>query len=239
MSQTTQSKPVVENKPAQPVMKGSREIRHDLFKLLPAKMEKNNGWKHKQPIIVEHEHSHIFHSRNEKTGKANKSCNPIGGHFHHVTVNWNKTVKKRFLKDGVWEEKDQPEVICGPAMTLHRSQGPDGIEYTEERPPTIAVDARMPQYKHLANEGQGENAARVDRHTHDVEYIETEFFTMGERNEFRKMQYQQVRSAMEGPVSPQVVAATALAQGAATGKNIADGKGTPSAGDGASAGNAQ
>jgi hypothetical protein len=219
-------KPTVQNKAAQPVMKGSREIRHDLFKLMPAKMVKNNGWKHKQPILTRLEHCHIFHSRNEKTGKINKHTSPTGNHFHEIKVDWNKTERRTFLIDGELVEREQPVVVCGPALTYERANV-DGVEIKTITPPKVAVDARLPQFQGLANEGSGENAFHVDQHTHDVMYLETEYFTVGDRDRMRKETYQQVRSVMDGPVSPQAMHVQNLAATAAEGKNIADGKGAP------------
>lgn len=209
------------------VMKGSRTVRHDLFKLMPARMTKNNGWKSKQPIIVHHEHTHIFHSKNEKTGKANQYCSPAGGHFHEIITDWSRKVTKKVVIEGEPQEFEGPHITCGPALCIKRSTGADGTDVKEIVPPSIAIDGRLPQFKAMVNEGQGADAFMVDRHKHEVIYLQSEYFTVGERDEFRKKQYNEVRNAMEGPGSSQVAHAARLQANAAIGKQIADGKGTP------------
>jgi len=228
MNEAKKAAPVVENREAKIVMKGNRQIRHDLFKLAPAKMTKNNGWKQGLPILVHHEHTHIFHSRSEKTGKVNVHCSPAGGHFHEVVVDWTKTVKKTVELDGVMQEIESPMVKCGPALCIHRAMV-DGVEIKEIVPPSIAVDTRSPAFAHLKNavDNPGKDGQLVDRHTHDVIYLQSEYFTMGERNEFRKHNRQEVQNAMSGPASQQIMAAAQLAANAAKGKEIADGKAAP------------
>lgn len=69
----------------QRVYRGTQEFDHDLFKLLPAKLVRNNGYDDENPILVEIEHSHIFHTV-DSNGKKQDACCPIGGHFHMVKI---------------------------------------------------------------------------------------------------------------------------------------------------------
>ncbi len=67
---------------AKRTIKGSVQVHHDLFKLLPANFQKNVHLPH-QPRWVPVEHCHFFHTRDSK-GKKLKYCSSVGGHAHEV-----------------------------------------------------------------------------------------------------------------------------------------------------------
>lgn len=67
------------------IMKGDIKFYVDTFKLDVATMKKNiapigDGF---APNYLPMEHSHIFHTRDKK-GNENKTCAPVGGHYHEV-----------------------------------------------------------------------------------------------------------------------------------------------------------
>jgi len=63
--------------------KSQQNITHDLFKLLVAKVKKNTSWAPGQKEYVSVEHCHFYHSV-DKSGAPQKTCSPIGGHFHEI-----------------------------------------------------------------------------------------------------------------------------------------------------------
>jgi len=91
MSSTTNKPKPSTTKPTLPektttntrVYKGQSELDHDLYKLAPAVMKKNQAVDGHQPMYVPLEHCHIFHSI-DSNGKVQTSCNAIGGHFHEM-----------------------------------------------------------------------------------------------------------------------------------------------------------
>lgn len=66
------------------VYKNEQKLIHDLFKLLPANVLQDHGFEN-SPMIVRMEHSHLFHTI-DSSGRPQKTCVPIGGHFHFVEV---------------------------------------------------------------------------------------------------------------------------------------------------------
>lgn len=66
------------------IYKNEQKLIHDLFKLLPAQVLQDHGFEN-SPMIVKMEHSHLFHTI-DSSGRPQKTCVPIGGHFHFVEV---------------------------------------------------------------------------------------------------------------------------------------------------------
>ena len=175
------------------VMKGTRSFEHDLFKLQAAKMLKNHSWKFKEPMIVELEHAHIFHSINDATLQPNTHCTAVGGHTHEITVDWTKKVRReKTLPDGRVEIYEGPLVKCGPAVEVkvtHRG-GRSFRKYVK-----VGWPGTNPQ--------NGDDVMIEDDHTHDVEYLDTETISLGQRNERRQEERQRVASVMQGPPATQ------------------------------------
>ena len=160
------------------IYRGQREFKHDLFKLKVAKMKRNEGWIHRAPNLIEFEHCHVYHSINEKTGKTNLYCSPLGGHFHEITVNWDKKSKSGH----------GPLVTVGPALTKKRIRIPGS-----NTPRNRVVPVSWVRYN--ANNDTDETV--VDNHTHEAEYIDTERIVMGSRDQRREDERNRIRSAMD------------------------------------------
>ena len=159
------------------VMKGTREIVHDLFKLRPAMLKRNISWKYKLPSIIELEHSHVFHSIDGDTFQPNKYCAPVGGHFHEITVDWDRPGK-----DG------GPLVTCGPALQIIKTRVDDEVI-------TEIVPVEFEVHEKLKKKGRGDI---VDNHTHEVEYIDSETLSARAQNDRRQAERDKISRAMSG-----------------------------------------
>ncbi len=67
------------------VTKGSRLFMHDLYKLEAAKFLKNTSYKEAQPMLINVEHCHFYHSHNSR-GKPQTHASLQNGHTHLITV---------------------------------------------------------------------------------------------------------------------------------------------------------
>lgn len=158
------------------VLKGHRVFFHDLFKLKVAKMTKNTT--DYKPFVftpIELEHTHVFHSVSER-GVKREYCAPVGGHFHKVTVT------------GV-DEHGQPKAECGPPLRfIHRR-----LHSGNKR-----MVRRMAPIEHeYENSNDGSTHTFVDKHTHEVEYIDSEELSQAKRQAQREAQKAEVQSMMD------------------------------------------
>jgi len=127
-------------------MKGNREFRHDLYKLLISKVKKNYSYKIGDPNIWDVEHCHFYHNKDSK-GKEQEYCQPIAGHFHKIDV---------------WVEEDGSiKAKCGPPMQKVRIKIRPG-KYK-----------KVIQGISFEND-HGDMSPIPDNHTHDVVYVESE-----------------------------------------------------------------
>ena len=103
VKKTKSQQTTVETQTTQPIiqreLKGERKVHHDLFKLLPANMLKNESFT-EMPRYVETEHCHFFHTV-DSSGKVQTQTHEVGGHFHKIEV---------YHSGGV------PEIRVSPAM---------------------------------------------------------------------------------------------------------------------------
>ena len=198
------------------VMKGSRSVEHDLFKLQPAKMLKNQSWKFKDPMIVELEHAHIFHSINDATMQPNSHCTAVGGHTHEIKVDWTKKVRReKRLPDGRVEIYEGPAVTCGPAVEVKSVQ-------RGNRSFRQFVPVGWPGY----DQQTGQEILITDTHTHEVEYLDTETISLGQRNERRQEERQRVAAVMQGPPATQAARQAGMQQNAqSVAGNVKEGAG--------------
>lgn len=141
--------------------KGSETYRHDLFKLGVAKLKKNISWKKKLPEIIQLEHTHLFHSHDNK-GQVNKTCVPVAGHYHEVMTLINQ--------DGELIAK------CGPP-----------IRKVEKRLETGKIKS-VPQQVQWVRQNQqtGEDELEVDNHVHEVIYLASEEISAAKITEIQK-----------------------------------------------------
>lgn len=84
--------------------KGDFEFRHDLVRLKVSTMQKNVSYKKYVPQLEPVQHEHFFHSVDMK-GRANRYCQAVGGHFHEVTVDWDRP-----------DAHGNPTIKVGPAL---------------------------------------------------------------------------------------------------------------------------
>lgn len=121
-------------------VKGTEGFRHDLFKLKPAEMLKNQSFKKGRVQIEKVEHTHFFHTF-DSNGKAQEFSTPTGGHFHEIS----------------WEVDDSGDLQakCGPAM-----------QYVYKK---LAGRQRKKIAEIKWNDEEMERIV-VDDHTHECEY---------------------------------------------------------------------
>lgn len=143
--------------------KGSREFRHDLFKLELATMRKNTSYKKFHPALEPVPHVHFFHSHDMK-GRENIHCQAVGGHFHEVTSEWG-------------EEPDGTPFIkstkCGPALRQVQKRTRGGKMKTVIEPVKWAMgDAAIDD-----SDEDSVTGYETDEHTHKVVYHGSELIS--------------------------------------------------------------
>lgn len=93
--------------PIKRVFADNIQIFHDLFRLNTAEMKRNKSW-NDTPMWVSIKHEHFFHTV-DSSGRPQKYCAPVGGHFHELKVTKNN---KGEIVD--------VEVIGGPLKFLRK-----------------------------------------------------------------------------------------------------------------------
>lgn len=179
--------------------KGSKEVEHDLFKLLPATMKRNISWKWKRPNVVQLEHCHIFHSVDSDTLKANKYSTSVGGHFHEINVDWEHA-----------DADGQPRIVCGPPLEMIKTQIDD--EVIREIVPVV-----FEVHDKLKRKGAKDI---VDDHTHELEYLGSETLTQNGTQELRASQKKVIAATQDGTVSKQFVKGEAMKSNAEKVQNV-------------------
>jgi hypothetical protein len=131
--------------------KGDLTFTHHLFRLEPAEMRMNVSWKKYQPRLIEMSHGHIYHSVNDRNGKANQYCSPTGGHFHEIITEW-----------GVDEAGNEVliKAECGPAMEKKKFKNRSGTQSSKDIP--------------VKFETEEHDRFITDDHKHEVSYVDTE-----------------------------------------------------------------
>lgn len=172
--------------------RSSVEHTDDLFKLKVGIGKRNISWKAREPNLVTYEHCHFFHSINDTTMQPNKYCTPTGGHFHEVTI--KRDAKGEIVK-----------MECGPALEMvprKTGKGPS------RRATPVAWESFLSEneQERLSHEGQSIPEFKLvrDNHTHELEYLGSEVFTAGSRQNRRQEEQAKVKAASVGqPVSMQ------------------------------------
>lgn len=139
----------------QPFARGMGSFVHDLFKLAPAMMKKNTSYDKKKVTLIDVEHGHFFHSADRK-GKPNKFTTATGGHYHEVSVDWNKV-----------GPNGGPVVHVGPALREKTILMNDGVRRK--------VRDHLVEWPTVLN---NRNTTLKDDHTHTVEYLGREVLTI-------------------------------------------------------------
>lgn len=132
-------------------MKGEQTFNHDLYKLGPAISMTNVNWQKYQPKLIEVNHSHVFHSINDKNGQPLKYCSPQSGHFHEVVAEWSEGADGNMVL---------VKAECGPALDRIKVKDRTGNQITKIVP--------------RAFQTADPDAPIVDSHTHEVFYIDSE-----------------------------------------------------------------
>lgn len=163
-------------------------VDHHLFKLKAADMKKNTSFKGAEPNILMVEHAHIYHSHNDKNGKVNDYCTPVGGHTHRVEI----------IEWGTDENGDKyvKKVKCGPPVKLVLQKRGD------RAPKKAYAPIVYPRY-------EGEES-EVDDHRHELLYIRAEKISSLHREQQRQLEQAKVRSVMSGTPSTQAAAQNKL-----------------------------
>lgn len=144
--------------------KGSKEFRHDLFKLGVAKMKKNVSYKKFQPEIQMVEHAHFFHSHDMK-GKTMVHSQAVGGHFHEVHIEWERDGEDLILK----------KAECGPALRQVQKRTRSGKWKT-------VIEAVRYERGDAAVDGSDDDDVEItgfeeDTHTHELLYVGSELIS--------------------------------------------------------------
>lgn len=160
----------------QRLYRGTKEIDHDLFKLLPAEMLKNVSINPETPDLQKATHVHFFHTV-DSNGKKQLRSASVGGHFHDVEV----------IED---PNGGVPKLKISPAKIAVRKK---------VRGVATIVSEPVRVYKDPHSED-----AIVDDHTHDYEYVNSCRVAMRQANvEFAKFESQ--IKAHQNPVVENVV----------------------------------
>lgn len=185
--------------PSGPITKlfqrGSKQARHDLFKLGVAKFKRDMSYVKNKVNLVEIEHVHFFHSISDTTLKANKHCAPVGGHFHECSI----------APDEV-DELGHPKVVVGPPLHIVSIKIPGGGRLEKIVPLTFdGMVESGPQ--------AGEMVKYHDSHTHNVEYLGSENFNQNSKAEMRRQERINVAGVMDGPPATQAARMEGLTSG--------------------------
>ncbi len=138
--------------PVQPkiMWRGSKEWRHDLFKLKLSMFKQNHSWKKYEPNIKEVEHVHFFHST-DKAGRPQDRSSVVGDHYH--------VVKTKVLPDGTITAE------CGPPLRT--------VSYRQKNGKLVSKVESIQFYE---GDDSAENTV-TDTHTHQVEYMGSEMLS--------------------------------------------------------------
>jgi hypothetical protein len=196
-------------KPFQRFQRGTEEIDHHLFKLKLAFMKKNVSYKYRDPLVVETEHVHYFHSINDTTMQENKYSGAVGGHFHEVKLETDPTTG------------DIISAKCGPAVTFvqRKVAGGRSVRRVERVKWEKYNDGPAPELDENGEflEPQGNSAeiiSEYDTHVHELHYMGSERFTAQSKMESRKAETAKVKGLMSGqPVSRQPASMEKLTSG--------------------------
>lgn len=155
--------------------RGMQLFVQDLFKLKVAKRLFNTSYKAYQPHFLEQEHTHFYRSVDDK-GMVNKYSTAIGNHFHEIKVEWNP--------DGTLKT-----AWCGPALERRVVTMP-GSKRKVTR--TVSIS-----FKKEVETGDGVEVQEiVDDHTHEMQYIHTDEFSLKGKEELRQRESEKVKSLM-------------------------------------------
>lgn len=149
---------VKKEKGAQVVFKNDREMRHDVFKADLQMFKKNTSYTKGMVTIVEHEHSHIYHTINSQC-KSLRYSNAVGGHFHEVNV--------------TEDAKGAIITKCGPPM-----------RYGVRRLPNGGFKKTLETCKWY--DGMNDKNI-VDEHTHDMVYLHSEMINVNSAKKMRNI----------------------------------------------------
>lgn len=129
-----------------PFVRGQQVFKDHLFRLKVEKMQKNKSYKKFLPELMQVEHVHLFHTKNQR-GQDNEYCVAVGGHFHKMDV--------------TYDESGSPvDVKCGPALRK-----------VEKRMKNGKVKSFIePVRWERQDEQTGEMAYVTDDHTHEWQY---------------------------------------------------------------------
>lgn len=137
------------------------KIYHDLWKLEVEAMEKNISW-NDVPDYQKVEHCHFFHTF-DSSGKAQKFCVPVGGHFHEMEV--------------IEEPGKMPKIVCksGPLKWSRKKNKRTGRmervlvpfnDVDEHKHETIYLHSKQVETRKINAEATkliGKNAALVQK----------------------------------------------------------------------------
>lgn len=126
--------------------------RHDVYKLEPKAMMKNVSYVHLEPDLQSLDHSHIFHSHNDR-GQRKTKCESMGGHWHEIETYVDK--------------QGNLKAKCGPALEEKVTMGNTGKTYTTIVPRSFEKEIK-------AGEHAGQVMKIVDDHVHEVTYLGSE-----------------------------------------------------------------
>lgn len=124
----------------------TKTLMHDLFKLKVAVCKKNISYQKDSLDMVKMEHVHFFHSI-DSHGFPQKTCNPVAGHTHEITIKLDA-------------KGEIERVVCGASKKQIEITRAKGVIKKELVPISFGVNS------------QGET--EVDVHTHEIEYVRSE-----------------------------------------------------------------
>lgn len=148
------------------IMKGTRELRHDLYKAELAHYKKNVSFKYGHVDLHSVEHIHFFHSINS-SGKSQKYTNACGGHFHEITTS------------------------IGPDGEMLAECGPPLQYVTRKTSKGTIRDIKPVEWYDMDTD-----AMKKDTHVHRVTYLNSEILTEDGQKMRRKQDAQAILSAL-------------------------------------------
>jgi len=193
------------------VMRGTKEFRLDQFLLKPAKRLKNKSWTANAPKFIREIHTHFYRSHNPRTGETTDLCIQTGLHWHKVKVEWDTDEKgEQYIKSAT----------CGPALKkVEVRSGGRALPVTKLSPirwKTMTGTSSNEDDEDIINL-DAENVDWVyDDHTHEVEYMHSEFMDMNTSKQIMDKNKAQISNAMDrsAPVEKQALAAAAIKESA-------------------------
>lgn len=129
---------------------------HDVFVSTPANGIRNVGYEHLNPVLIEIDHKHIYHSH-DTDGKPLKRTGSNIGHWHEVTRSVDPVTGDLIA-------------TCGPPMHEVDVVGESGRSYKNIEQVGFEREIQV-------GDNKGKKERVMDNHTHKLDYLGSETMT--------------------------------------------------------------